>query len=529
MKQFRPYQSEAAQAIQAAWKANQNCITVVATGGGKTLIAAGTSARVQLNGGGRILYLANRNELCIQPMDAFGDQLGYYPGLEKATSKAPLTADVVIASVQTLSRAKRLERFPRDHFSYIFADECHMSVAASWKRIFEHFSSAKRCGITATPFRSDGKSLSSLFDVEAYRKDLFSLVDDGYLVDPDHVDRLTTAISLAQVRVRQTTEGIDYDAQDAADAIEPYFREIAKELIKKHASRHILAFLPLIASSKKFVAACKAEGLNAVHIDGEDPERDQKLELFRQGKITLLSNANLLHTGVDIPVCDATLNLRPTKSKVLYQQIVGRSTRPEPGMVDSLPDKADRLLAIALSSKPKAYIIDPLWLSADHDLVTPSFLIAQTEEEAVQMNERAGPSYSLRTLHSQVQREREEAVRRRLENVAKFREGRLPAKYFAASIGDHALFNYEPVYSWEKVKPGNFTRALLARAGIDPETVDSEGLARAIMQAVGRRRYQGLAEIRALGFAAQHQVENLWKLTTKEVRAHLRREPEVAR
>src|SRR5258706_10856264 len=206
MKQFRPYQTEAAQAIISAWKQNQNCITVVAAGGGNTLIAAGNSARVQLNGGGRILYLANRNELCIQPMDAFCDQLGYYPGLEKATSKAPLTADVVIASVQTLSRAKRLERFPRDHFSHIFADECHMSVAASWQRIFEHFASAKRCGITATPFRSDGKSLSALFDVEAYRKDLFSLVDDGYLVDPDHVDKLTTAISLAQVRVRHTTE-----------------------------------------------------------------------------------------------------------------------------------------------------------------------------------------------------------------------------------------------------------------------------------------------------------------------------------
>jgi superfamily II DNA or RNA helicase len=526
---FRPYQSEAAQAIISAWKQNQNCITVVATGGGKTLIAAGTSARVRLNGGGRILFLANRNELCVQPMATFADQLGDIPALEKADSYAPLSADVVIGSVQTLSRKKRLERFPRDHFAYIFADECHMSVAASWKRIFEHFSSAKRCGITATPFRTDGKKLSDLFKVEAYRKDLFSLVDDGYLVDPDHVDKLETAISLAQVRVRHTTEGLDYDAQDAADAIAPYFREIARELKAKHSERHILAFLPLVASSKKFVAACKAEDLNAVHVDGEDPERDQKLELFRQGKITLLSNANLLHTGVDIPVCDATLNLRPTKSKVLYQQIVGRSTRPEPGMVDSIPEKADRLLAIALSSKPKAYIIDPLWLSTDHDLVTPSFLIAQTQEEAVHMNERAGPSYSLRVLHSQVQREREEAVRRRLEATAKFREGRLPAKYFAASIGDHSLFNYEPIYSWEKVKPGNFSRGLLQRAGIDPETVDSEGLARAIMQAVGRRRHQGLAEIRALGFAAEHQVENLWKLTTKEARAHLLRKLDVAR
>jgi superfamily II DNA or RNA helicase len=516
MKQFRPYQADAAGAIIKAWKANQHAICVVATGGGKTVIAAGTTARVRLNGGGRILFLANRNELCVQPLATFADQLGDIPALEKADSYAPLEADVVIGSVQTLSRKKRLERFPRDHFAYIFADECHMSVAASWKRIFEHFSSAKRCGITATPFRTDGKKLSDLFEVEAYRKDLLSLVDDGYLVDPDHVDKLETAISLAQVRVRHTTEGLDYDAQDAADAIAPYFREIARELKAKHAARHILAFLPLVASSIKFVEACRAEGVNAVHVDGEDPERDQKLEAFRQGRIALLSNASLLHTGVDIPVCDATLNLRPTKSKVLYQQIVGRSTRTVPGLIDDIPDAAGRLEAIAGSSKPAAYIIDPLWLSHDHDLVTPSFLIAPDEEFAGEMNKKAGKSYSLRALHSQVQLEREEAIRRRLQATARFREGKVAAAFFAASIGDHALVNYQPVYSWETRAPVNFTRSLLSKAGIDPESVPSEGLARQVLLAIGRRRYKGLAEIRALGPAAEHEVENLWNLTIKE-------------
>lgn len=415
MRQFRPYQSEAASAILKAWKDGRHCISVVATGGGKTVIAAGTSARIQADGGGRILYLANTNELCIQPLQTFAEQLGYVPALEKAESYAPLSAEVVIGSVQTLSRKKRLERFPKDHFSYIFCDECHMSVAASWKRIFEHFSSARRCGITATPFRSDGKKLSNLFEIEAYRKDLFSLVDDGYLVSPDHVDKLETAISLASVRVKHTTSGLDYDVTEAADAIAPYFESIARELKAKHSERHILAFLPLVASSQKFAAICRQEGLNAVHVDGEDPERAQKLESFRQGRIQILCNANLLHTGVDFPICDGTLNLRPTKSKVLYQQIVGRSTRTVPGIVDEITDAAGRLQAIAQSAKPRSYIIDPLWLSADYDLVTPSFLVAPDEEFAAQMNKRAGSSYNLRSLRAQIQREREEAIRRRLE------------------------------------------------------------------------------------------------------------------
>lgn len=512
MKTFRPYQSDATAAIQATWRKGQHCIAVVATGGGKTLIAAGTTAAIQKNGGGRILYLANRNELCHQPMEAFSELLGYVPALEKAESFAPLDARVVIASVQTISRKKRLERFPSDHFSFIFADECHMSVAASWKRIFAHFATAKRCGITATPFRSDGKSLTDLFETEAYRKDLFSLVDDGYLVDPDNVDKLSTAISLAQVRVKHSTEGLDYDLNDAADAIQPYFREIAKELKQRHSQRHILAFLPLVASSQKFVAACVAEGLNAVHIDGEDPERDQKLERFKRGEITLLSNANLLHTGVDMPVCDCTLNLRPTKSKVLYQQVVGRSTRTVPGIVDSFNDAPGRLRAIAGSSKPKAYILDPLWLSKDHDLVTPSFLIAPDQDFANAMNAKAGSSYSLRALSRQVQLEREEAMRRRFEATARFREGRLNAHYFAASTKDSWLVNYTPVYKWETAPPTKFSCLLLDKAGIDPASVSGEGHARALLRAIGRRRYLGLREIRDLADAAENGVTDLWNL-----------------
>jgi superfamily II DNA or RNA helicase len=520
MKQFRPYQSEASNAILKAWNAGQHCIAVVATGGGKTLIAAGTTTRITNNGAGRILFLANRNELCIQPLGAFADQLGFTPGLEKAESYAPLEANVVVASVQTLSRKNRLARFPQDHFRYIFADECHMSVAQSWKRIFEHFSVAKRCGITATPFRSDGKKLADLFETEAYRKDLFSLVDEGYLVDPDHVDRLETAISLAQVRVKHSVEGLDYDLQDSADTIEPYFAQIAKELKRKHSQRHILAFLPLVASSQKFVRACCAEGLNAVHIDGEDPQRDQKLEAFKRGDITLLSNANLLHTGVDMPVCDATLNLRPTKSKVLYQQIIGRSTRTVPGLVDNIENVAGRLKAIANSSKPRAYIIDPLWLSADHDLVTPSFLIAPDEEFANEMNKCAGNSYSLRAVHSFIQRQREEALRRRLERVASFRERTVQAEYFAAAIQDHDLVNYCPVYFWETRPPGNFTRSLLSKAGIDPNSVGSEGHARQVLQAIGRRRFKGLAEIPDLAPIAESEgiTDSLWRLTKRDLR-----------
>src|SRR5260370_14704977 len=265
---------------------------------------------------------------------------------------------------------------------------------------------------------------------------------------------------------------------------------MAKELKEKHGGRHILAFLPLVATSQKFAAALRAEGINAAHIDGEDQERDQKLESFRQGKISLLSNSNLLHTGVDMIPCDATLCLRPTRSKVLYQQVVGRSTRTIAGTIDGIEDVSGRLAAIAGSAKPKSFIIDPLWLSSDFDLCTPSFLIANSHEEAETMRRHAPGSYSLRQLRSDVQREREEALKRRLQDAARFREGKIAAEYFSAAIGDHPLLSYQAVYAWELQPPVRLSKLQLLKAGIDPETVPSEGRAPAIMLARGRTRYQ---------------------------------------
>lgn len=323
---------------------------------------------------------------------------------------------------------------------------------------------------------------------------------------------------MANVRIRRTPEGKDFDVNDSANAIEPYFQAIAKELKARFANQHILCFLPLVASSQKFVEICVAEGINAVHVDGEDPERNQKLEAFREGRITLLSNANLLHTGVDLPCCDATLNLRPTKSKVLYTQVVGRSTRTHPGVIDKCTDAASRLAAIAASPKPRSIIIDPLWLSSEHDLVAPSFLIAPDEEMAEEMAKSINgtKSYSLRALRSQIQEEREAAIRRRLEAAARFRAGMVQAQYFAAAIRDHALVNYQPVYAWENARTSKFSKVLLTNAGIDPDTVETEGQARQIMQAVGRRRYLKRAEIRDL---AGLDGDDLWTLSAAQARA----------
>jgi superfamily II DNA or RNA helicase len=521
VKLMRPYQLDASAAILDAWKEHKSCIATVATGGGKTLIAAGLTKKL-VDNGGRVLFLANRNELCLQPLAAFREQ-GVIASMEKAEDKASLGSNVVIGSVQTLTRKNRLDRFPRDHFSHVFCDEAHGATAASFKRIFDHFTTAKLCGITATSFRADGKSLSEIFQTECYRKDLFDLVDEGFLVSPDHVHKLSTAVSLANVRIKHTPEGRDFDVNDAADAIEPYFVEIAREIKARFSDRHILAFLPLIASSKKFTKACVSEGINAMHVDGDDPLRNEKLQLFREGQVTLLSNANLLHTGIDAPACDATLNLRPTKSKVLYTQIVGRSTRTVPGTIDGIDSIDGRLEAIKASRKPNALILDPLWLTREMDLVSPAYLVASDQEQvdAIAKATKGKHAFSLIQVKREIQAEKEATILRRLQDVANFRDRKVSAKWFAAATKNHELVNYEPIYGKEKKPTSNLSRLLLEGAGINPDSVSSEGQARKVLQAVYVRRNQRLAEIHELApFAESIGVtdDRLWKITKAEAR-----------
>jgi hypothetical protein len=216
--------------------------------------------------------------------------------------------------------------------------------------------------------------------------------------------------------------------------------------------------------------------------------------------------------------------LRPTRSKVLFQQVVGRSTRVLPGVIDGLKTVDQRLAAIARSDKPRAYIIDPIWLTDDHDLVTPASLVAETEEEAQAIRAKATGSYSLRAVARQVQREREEAIRRRLERAAFFLEGRVPAELFAAGTHDRGLLNYQAVFAWETKPVSKFSRLLLEQRGIDPETISSEGYARAVIAAVNRRRYRRMPEIRALGPAASAEASDLWTLTAREAAKYQKKE-----
>jgi len=169
---------------------NRAGLVVLATGLGKTWLSAFDSANF-----GRVLFVAHREEILRQARATFrrirpDACLGLYAGTEKQVD-----ADVLFASVQTLGRARHLERFTEDAFEYIIIDEFHHAAAATYRRLIDYFEPKFQLGLTATPDRTDGADLLALCGENlVYRCDLIDGVNQEllspfkYFGIPDEVD-----------------------------------------------------------------------------------------------------------------------------------------------------------------------------------------------------------------------------------------------------------------------------------------------------------------------------------------------------
>ena len=169
MMESRPYQESAKDAILAEWDKGVNkTLLVLPTGTGKTIVFSKVIEE-RVRRGDRALVLAHRGEL----LDQAADKLSKVTGLLTATEKAGETSlkswyRVVVGSVQTLMRDKRLNEFPSDYFGTIIVDEAHHCISDSYQKVLNHFDQAKVLGVTATPDRGDMKNLGSYFESLAY-------------------------------------------------------------------------------------------------------------------------------------------------------------------------------------------------------------------------------------------------------------------------------------------------------------------------------------------------------------------------
>lgn len=387
---------------------------------------------------------------------------------------------------------------------------CHRS-AKQKDKIAKYFQNAKVVGMSATPFLSSMKDLSEWYDGVAYSLPMLDLIGEGF-APPLEVLTIPVEINLAGVEQKRGFDGKDYDAESLSTTIEPYYERII-ELLKEHAdNRHTIVFLPLIKSSEAFAAIARRAGITARHVDGKSTDRDEILEAFKRGHFQMLTNANLVSTGVDIPIADTFVNLRPTKSAVLYQQGVGRIMRVLPGIIDDIPDKhqsEERKRRIFESSKKTARIIDFLWQHDKLGIMRAANLIAGNEADALGLAEKIKKQRTPEQLESiarAFQEEKEALLVRQLEEVASRKGARIAPDAFGFMIGNRHIQNYEPQVKWQADHPTDKQLAVLARWGIEAEAVDSKGLASTLIDNLIFRSKNHLASIKQMSILKENGI-----------------------
>ena len=381
--QIRWYQAEGIAAVHKSHETNDSTLVVAATGTGKSVLFAEVADKY-IQEHKRVLCLAHRKELVQQNANTLQWVTGEQVDIEMAELFASNRSKVVSASVQTISQPKRLERWAKDHFSLIIADEAHHFFSPTFKKILDYFD-AKVLGVTATPDRGDEKALGKVFGDVAFVFDIVDGIDQGYLVPIQGRSVRIDDINLSSVG---KTAG-DLAAGELDEEMLKHIEGIVQKTLEIEPDRQGIWFWPGVKSAE---LAC--DRLNALRpgscgfVSGETPkeERDQVFSDFKRGTIQHLSNCAIVVEGTDLPSADMIVMGRPTLSRAFYAQAIGRGLRPQPGLVDAVSGKEGaeaRRSLIAGSVKKNCAVIDFCGNAGRHSLVTPEDILGgdYTDEE----------------------------------------------------------------------------------------------------------------------------------------------------
>lgn len=295
-----------------------------ATGAGKTVTAV-SDAR---NCGERTLFLAHTRELVSQAQETFQEVWPeVYAGMYVAEQK-DISAYVVCGSIQSI--AQNLDEFNPDDFGYIVIDECHHGTANTYKKILGHFKPKFTLGLTATPERTDGEDLLELFQIVAHKLDLKTAVETGELV-PIRCVRIKTNVDLSSVRIN----GIKYYSQDLESKL--FVPERNKLLVETYLhyvqDKKTVVFCASVKHAEEIASLFRDYGISCADVSGllKAKERVKILDRYENGDLMVLCACDLLNEGWDSPRTEVLFMARPTMSKTLYLQQLGRGMRKSEG------------------------------------------------------------------------------------------------------------------------------------------------------------------------------------------------------
>lgn len=512
---LRPYQAEASDAIFKEWEEHDSTLVVMPTGGGKTILFADVIRRVFPK---RALVVAHREELVYQARDKIERVTGLLADVEMGAVHAGgglfESARVVVSTIQTQCSGGdgggRMSKFDPARFGVLIIDEAHHATSASYRRVIDYYRSnpdLKVLGVTATPDRADESALGQVFETVAFDYEVLDAIHDGWLVPVQQQMVYVDGLDYSSIR---TTAG-DLNGGDLAAVME------AEKNLQQMAS----ASVEIIGERRALVfnASVKAAEMTAEIFNRHRPgmarwvcgktdreERRKLLADFSSGAVQVVCNCGVLTEGFDDPGVEVIIMGRPTKSRSLYSQMVGRSTRPLPGVVDLSAGQAGgpetpeaRRAAIAASGKASCLVVDFVGNSGRHKLVTSADVLGGNVSEAAltraveQVRAAGGPVDMVTALdeaEEALQRELEEKRERdRLADVA--RRARLVAKarFTTRSVDPFDVLSLAPVRErdWDAGRQlSEKQRHVLSTAGINPNGLTvSQG--KQLVQEVFRR------------------------------------------
>lgn len=302
-------------------------LVVLATGLGKTWLAAFDVRQVNAK---RVLFVAHREEILLQAEDTFSRiqpeaSLGYYTGKVKNAQ-----GDLVFASIQTLGRDEHLLRFAPDHFDYIVVDEFHHADSITYRRLINYFQPRFMLGLTATPERTD-------------QADILSLCDDNLVFERNFVEGIKADLLCPFHYHGIHDHTVDYTEIPWRNGrFDP--NDLSNKLATLGRAKHALSTWCDLRQSRTLafcVSRSHAEfmadyfvkaGIRAaaVHAVSELP-RNAALKQLEDGSLEVIFSVDLFNEGIDLPAIDTLMMLRPTESKILFMQQLGRGLRLYPG------------------------------------------------------------------------------------------------------------------------------------------------------------------------------------------------------
>ncbi|HJX65925.1 MAG TPA: DEAD/DEAH box helicase [Polyangia bacterium] len=400
-----PHQERALEATLKGLIDYRSFLDVLPTGTGKTRLATEVVRRRKRD---QVLFLAHRDEILQQSVDRLACDTGEMVGLDQAQFFGG-DERIVVGSIQTISKPTRLERFQPSRFDLVIVDEAHHSLAKTYRRVIDYFAKAKILGLTATPDRKDEKAMSEVYD-DFFVYDIEDAVTDGVLCDlkiaPFHIHGL----DLSSVKTNAKGD-LNEDQLEAIVSSEEVLLGYADVVLREAGQRKTVIFTPGVASAKGL-----AEIMNrhpgrdgcARSVDGktESDLRRTTIRDHKNGRFQFLVNCGIVTEGYDDESIACIAQGRPTKSRSLSAQMIGRGLRKKK------TGPFDDLLVIEFTGNAKpGFLSTPIDVLGGHHSDEEKELAQGFIEENPGMSARSALDKATAQMEREKQ-EQEEAARR---------------------------------------------------------------------------------------------------------------------